>query len=72
MLVKLMTDLQILEAITRIQRLDYKEDELGGLLEGLKQATRCRQISDLIFYGEASDTPELILNKAREYHPFQL
>jgi hypothetical protein len=67
-----MSDREILEMITQIQRLEYKEADLPYLLECLKAATRCPNVSDLIFYGDASDTPEVILQKARQYKPIQL
>jgi len=67
-----MTDLEILALISRIQHVEYEEDELSGLLDQLKIVTKCPTISDIIFYGEDGDTPEKILRKAREYRPFQL
>jgi hypothetical protein len=67
-----MTDPEILEIITRIQKVEYEDEDLAGLLDQLKVATRCPNISDLIFYGDPSDTPEDILRKARQYKPIQL
>jgi hypothetical protein len=67
-----MTDREILEMIARIQKVDYKEEELADLLDRLKVATGCPKISDLIFYGEQSDTPDAILKKARQYRPIEL
>ena len=67
-----MTDPEILELIGQMQRVEYREEDLADLLERLKVATRCPNISDLIFYGDPSDTPEVILRKARQYKPIQL
>lgn len=67
-----MTDHELLEMIAHIQRVEYREEDLPDLLNRLKVGTRCPNISDLIFYGDPSDTPEVILRKARQDKPFQL
>jgi len=67
-----MNDAEIIELIARLQRGAGNDDEVGEWTERLKQATQCPNISDLIFYGDTSDSPEIILKKAREYRPIQL
>ena len=67
-----MTDSEILELIALLQRGEGKDEEVGDWIGRLKRTIRCPNISDLIFYGEASDNPETILRKAREYRPIQL
>jgi len=67
-----MTDAEIIELIARLQRGEGKDEEVGEWMDRLKRAIPCPHISDLIFYGEPSDTPETILRKAREHRPIQL
>jgi hypothetical protein len=67
-----MADAEILVMIARLQRGEGSDDEVGGWMEQLERATGCPNISDLIFYGDPSDTPEVILRKARQYKPIQL
>lgn len=67
-----MNDAEILECIAKLQRGEGKDDEVGEWLEKLIRATCCPHISDLIFYGDSTDTPEIILKKARQYRPIQL
>lgn len=67
-----MTDAEIIDLIARLQRGEGKDEEVGEWVERLKRAIPSANISDLIFYGEPSDTPEIILQKARQRRPIQL
>ena len=67
-----MTDEEMLDIIRRLQSGEIPSEEGGKWLELLKRETKCPNISDLMFYGTESDTPEDILRKAREYRPIQL
>jgi hypothetical protein len=67
-----MTDAEILELIARLLRGEGNDAEADAWMEQLERATRCPNISDLIFYGDPADTPEAILQKARQYRPIQL
>lgn len=67
-----MTDAEILELIGRLQKGEGNEEEVVKWIDLLKAAIPCPYISDLIFYGDPSDTPEAIHRKARQYRPIQL
>ncbi len=67
-----MNDAEILDLIARLRRGEGSDYEVGEWTGKLKNFTGCPNISDLIFFGNPSDTPEIILIKARQYRPFKL
>ena len=67
-----MTDEQALKLIARLKLGEGNDEEAGQWMQQLERATGCPHVSDLIFYGDSNDTPEIILQKARRYRPFQL
>ena len=67
-----MTDAEIIHLIDRLQKGEGTDEESSGWIDSLKTTIPCPYISDLIFYGSLSDTPETIFRKAREYRPLRL
>jgi len=67
-----MTDVELLDLIARLQRGEGGDDVATEWIAELERGIPCPRITDLIFFGEPSDTPEDILRKAREYRPIQL
>ncbi len=67
-----MTDNETLDLIAKILKGEGVDDEVGEWIERLERATRCPHILNLIRDADTSTTPEMILQKAREYKPIQL
>ena len=67
-----MNDDELLELIRKLQRGQGKDDEVGSWVLALERSTGCPSVSDLIFYGDPSATPEQILAQAKSHRKIAL
>lgn len=67
-----MTDQEILSLIERLLRGEGSDEQFGMWVEQLKTATRCPHFLKILREADATTTPGMILEKARQYKPIQL